>query len=102
MFPELEVYWIVDIKPNAKTGKKSPPVDELIRGAKEAGVDGLDLSAHEVIDEEYGSKILQTGLKLAVWTVNDPELARKMIKAGVQGLTTDRPEWMREQLKKSP
>lgn len=102
IFPELEVFWIVDIKPNAKTGKKSPPVDELIRGAKEAGVDGLDLSSHEIIDPEYGAKILQSGLKLAVWTVNDPELARKMIRAGVQGLTTDRPEWMREQLKKSP
>lgn len=99
-FPDLEVYWIVDIKPNAKTGKKSPPVEELIQGAKEAGVDGLDLSAHESINEEYVAKILQAGLKFAVWTVNDPELAKLMIKAGVQGITTDRPGWMREQLRK--
>jgi len=100
-FPELETYWIVDIKPNAKTGKKAPSADELIRGAKDAGVDGLDLSAHETIDSEYAGKILQAKLKLAVWTVNDPQLARQMIAAGVQGLTTDRPGWMREQLEKS-
>jgi glycerophosphoryl diester phosphodiesterase len=100
MFPELEVYWIVDIKPNTKTGKKSPPVEDLIRGAKEAKVDGLDLSAHESIDKTYTTKISEAGLKLAVWTVNDPALARQMIQAGVQGLTTDRPGWMREQLQK--
>lgn len=100
-FPELQTYWIVDIKPNAKTGKKSPSAEELIRGAREAGVDGLDLSAHEIIDHDYAAKILQAKLKLAVWTVNDPQLARQMIAAGVQGLTTDRPGWMREQLEKS-
>ena len=98
-FPNLETYWIVDIKPNPKTDKKSPPAEELIRGAKEAGVDGLDLSAHETIDREYATKIRAAGLKLAVWTVNDPQLARQMIAAGVQGLTTDRPGWMREQLR---
>ena len=98
-FPDLETYWIVDIKPNPKTGKKSPPAEELIRGAKEAGVDGLDLSAHETIDRDYFMKIRNAGLKLAVWTVNDPQLARQMIAAGVQGLTTDRPGWMREQLR---
>ncbi|MBS0205045.1 MAG: glycerophosphodiester phosphodiesterase [Planctomycetes bacterium] len=100
-FPDLEVYWIVDIKPNPKTGKKSPSVEELIQGAKETGVDGLDLSAHETIDRPYATKIREAGLKLAVWTVNDPKLARQMIAAGVQGITTDRPGWMREQLKKS-
>lgn len=100
-FPDLQTYWIVDIKPNPKTGKKSPSAEELIRGAKDAGVDGLDLSAHEIIDPEYAGKILQANLKLAVWTVNDPQLARQMIAAGVQGLTTDRPGWMRAELKKS-
>lgn len=100
-FPDLENYWIVDIKPNAKTGKQPPSAEELIKGAREAAVDGLDLSAHETIDRDYAGKILKSGLKLAVWTVNDPKLARQMIDVGVQGLTTDRPGWMREQLKKS-
>ena len=99
-FPDLQVYWIVDIKPNPKLNKSPPPtVEELIRGAREAGVDGLDLSAHETIDQTYAAKVRSAGLKLAVWTVNDPKLAQKMIQAGVEGLTTDRPGWMREQLK---
>ena len=99
-FPDLETYWIVDIKPNPKTGKTAPKVEDLIRDARAAGVDGLDLSAHEMIDPVFAAKIRDAQLKLAVWTVNDPKLARMMIDAGVQGLTTDRPGWMREQLQK--
>lgn len=99
-FPDLQVFWIVDIKPNPKTGKVPPTVEELIKGANDAGLDGLDLSAHESITPEYAAKILSSGLKLAVWTVNDAEIARQMIKAGVQSITTDRPGWMREQLQK--
>jgi glycerophosphoryl diester phosphodiesterase len=100
-FPNLLAYWIVDIKPNAKSGKPPLTAEELIQGAKSAGVDGLDLSAHESIDAAFGKKVLDAGLKLAVWTVNDPQLARKMIQSGVQGITTDRPGWIREELKKS-
>ena len=42
----------------------------------------------------------KAGLKLYVWTVNDAELARKMIAAGVESITTDKPGWLREQLAK--
>lgn len=99
--PGLQVYWIVDIRPNPKTGTESPSTAELIQTAKTAGVDGLDLSAHEIIDRAYAKAILDAGLKLAVWTVNDSVLAQRMIDAGVQGVTTDRPGWMRMQLQNS-
>lgn len=96
--PNLEVYWIVDIKPNLKASGSSAFVDELIRQAKESHLDGLDLSADESIDRRFATAIRDAGLTLAVWTINDASLARRMVEAGVQGITTDRPGWMREQL----
>jgi glycerophosphoryl diester phosphodiesterase len=33
-----------------------------------------------------------------VWTVNDPAVARRMAALGVDGITTDRPAWLRERL----
>ena len=98
--PNLEVYWIVNIKPDEKSKQKPPTVDELIQTAKRINVDGIDLSACDTIDKAFGDKVLAAGLKLAVWTVNDPAVARAMQAAGVQSLTTDRPGWMREQLQK--
>lgn len=96
--PHLEVYWIVNIKPDPKSEKRPLTVDELIATAKRIKADGLDLSACDTIDKAFGDKVKAAGLKLAVWTVNDPAVARAMQAAGVQSLTTDRPGWMREQL----
>ena len=96
--PELQVYWIVNIKPDPKATKPPLTVDELIETAKKLKVDGLDLSICDTIDKPFVDRVTKAGLKLVVWTVNDPEVARAMLDAGVQGLTTDRPGWMREQL----
>jgi glycerophosphoryl diester phosphodiesterase len=36
---------------------------------------------------------------LIAWTVDDPEVAKKLVELGVDGITTNRPGWLREQLK---
>ena len=94
--PDLKAYWIVSLKP-AK-GKKLPTAEELIAKATTIGADGLDLSASDVLDETFARKIKKAGLKFYVWTVNDLALARRMAEIGVDGITTDRPGWLREQL----
>jgi glycerophosphoryl diester phosphodiesterase len=96
--PDLEAYWVVSLKP-AK-GKKPPTAEQLIRRANEIGADGLDLSATETLDAAFAKKVKSAGLKLYVWTVNEVELARRMVEIGVEGITTDRPGWLREQLAK--
>ncbi len=97
--PNVEVYWIANIKPDPKAAKPPLTVDELIATAKRINADGLDLSACDTIDKAFGDKVRAAGLKLAVWTVDDPAVARAMQAAGVQSLTTNRPGWMREQLR---
>jgi glycerophosphoryl diester phosphodiesterase len=37
-------------------------------------------------------------LKLYIWTVDSPSQARKLLAAGVDGITTNRPEWLRAKL----
>jgi glycerophosphoryl diester phosphodiesterase len=95
--PDLEAYWLVSL--DAKN-KKPPTAESLIKKAKEIGAGGLDLSASKLLDQAYADKIKATGLKLYVWTVNDPAVARRMAAIGVDGITTDRPGWLREQLGK--
>lgn len=92
--PDLQAYWIVSL-----VGKKT--AESLIAKARQVRADGLDLSANPaVLDKAFADQVKAAGLRLYVWTVNDPALARKMIEAGVEGITTDRPGWLREQLAK--
>jgi glycerophosphoryl diester phosphodiesterase len=95
---DVKAYWLVTLSP-----KKAKPrtAEELIKRAREIKADGLDLSADpKVLTPEFGAKVKAAGLALYVWTVNDVDLARQMIAAGVESITTDRPEWLREQLGK--
>ncbi len=96
--PECKAYWIVSVKKDKQTGAWNHTVDSLIKTAQELHADGLDLSACDLIDRGFGEQVKAAGLELLVWTVNDVKVAKQMIAAGVQGITTDRPLWLREQL----
>ncbi|WP_439621795.1 glycerophosphodiester phosphodiesterase [Gemmata sp.] len=96
--PDLPAYWIVDLKP--KKGAKPPAAADLVARAKEIKADGLDLSVTDALDEAFVRAVRDAGLRLYVWTVNDADVARRMVKLGVEGITTDRPGWLREQLAK--
>ena len=97
--PQLQSLWLAG--PEGKL-KKYAPLDELIQKAKAAKLDGLDLEKGFPIDSAFVQKVHGAGLKLYTWTVDDPEVARKEAAAGVEGITTNRPGWMREQLAATP
>lgn len=100
--PTHKAYWLVSLKRDKQTGAWNHTVGELIARAKQLHADGLDVSACELVDPSFGRQVREAGLELYVWTVNDIELARQMVAAGVQGITTDRPAWLREQLVQKP
>ncbi|MGI8965420.1 MAG: glycerophosphodiester phosphodiesterase family protein, partial [Limisphaerales bacterium] len=91
------VYWLADWKKDKQTGEY-PKLDELIQKAKAANLDGLDLNFHFPIDKTFVTKIHHADLKLYTWTVDDPEIARQEVEAGVDGITTNRPQYLRQQL----
>jgi glycerophosphoryl diester phosphodiesterase len=92
--PHLKVYWLV----SANKDKTWPTVEELIAKAKAAKLDGLDLNYGFPIDKAFVKKVHDAGLELVTWTVDDADVARKHVEAGVDGITTNRPGWLREQL----
>lgn len=99
--PDLAVYWIVSL--GRRDGQQPPTAASLIARAKEIKADGLDLSATPaVLTPDYARAIKAAGLGLYVWTVNDADVARAMVAAGVEGITTDRPAWLRERLAEAP
>ncbi len=93
--PEVPAYWLVGLK--RKNGPP-PTAKALIERAKQLKADGLDLSATEELTADFARQIKDAGLKLYVYTVNDVDVARRMVEIGVDGITTDRPAWLRERL----
>jgi len=100
--PDLQVYLVAGFKQDKNTKAWMPAVEELIDKARDAGVDGLDLNNVPILDAAMAAKVKQAGLGLYVWTVNEPADARRLRTAGVDGITTDRPGFLRDALSRQP
>ncbi len=96
LLPALEMCWLAS-HAQAANGR-FPSARELVEKARAAHLDGLNLDHRFPIDAAFASVVKQAGLKLYAWTVDDPAQARSLLAAGVDGITTNRPAWLRQQL----
>jgi len=96
--PDHKVYYLAEFKQDKDTQVWGPPAAELIAKARQARVDGLDMGYKGPLDAAFVKEAHAAGLEVLVWTVDKPEDARRMIEAGVSGLTTNRPGALRREL----
>ena len=97
--PELKMYYLSSFRQDKATGDWEPKVEDLIARAKAIGADGLDLSYKGPIDRAYVDRVKAAGLAMFVWTVDDPEEARRLAAAGVDGITTNKAGWLESRLR---
>lgn len=98
-FPKIPVLLISSLKQQLVTGAWTPTADDLIAKAKAAKLDGLDIAGTPGLDAEFIRKTHAAGLKCFAWTVDKPDVAKRLRAAGIDGITTNRPGWLREQLR---
>jgi glycerophosphoryl diester phosphodiesterase len=98
---DLECYWIVDWRRDWKRGGWLPKPAQMIEQALDKKLDGLDVGAKGPVTASFVKKANVAGLRVYVWTVDSPAKARQLETAGVDGIATNRPGWMREQLVKA-
>jgi glycerophosphoryl diester phosphodiesterase len=88
--PSIPVYWLHYTLSGAYRLK-------WINRALEAGLEGLSFR-HKGISRDYVDAVHRAGMKIYAWTVDDPEEAARLIECGIDGITSNRPAWLREQL----
>jgi len=95
---DVPTYWLKGTEKIKDTEQWIPHDTQLVQTAKNKGLDGLDVH-YAGVNKEFADAVKASGQKLYVWTVDDPQEASRLIKLGVAGITTNRPGWLREQLK---
>lgn len=97
--PHTPVYWLSGFRQDPESGAWSPTMEELVEKAQEANLDGLNLRFIGPATEDVEvARIRDAGLGYYIWTVNDLDDAQRALQLGVDGITTDRPAWMKKQL----
>ncbi len=66
--------------------------------AREHRLAALNLEAGPALDGPLIARIHEKGLRVHCWTVNRVATARRLLRAGIDGVTTDRCAWMRGRL----
>lgn len=88
--PELMTYYLCSPRP--------ANVDKLVRLARVIGTDGINGSAADGFNAEVIAKIRDAKMGAYVWTVDDPAVARRYAEMGIDGITTNRPAYLRSVL----
>lgn len=98
--PEMKAFWLVGFRQNKQTQQYEPAADVIFEKAKAIQTQGIDIQAHrELVTSEFVSRLRKQNLEFHIWTVNNPDDARHFQMLGVDSITTDRPAFLREQLK---
>ena len=101
--PTYKHFFLANHKKDKATGKylAKPDVDDWIATAKRIHADGLDLQGCPPLNEAACRRVLDAGLELHVWTIDDPAEAKRYLDWGASSVTTNRPSWMRAELAKA-
>lgn len=89
--PEIPSFWLLHTF-------KDYSLEEAIDIVKKHQLNGLDVH-YPLITAEFMQKMNNAGLEVYAYTVNDATVARKLKEMQIKGITTDRPHWLREQIK---
>jgi glycerophosphoryl diester phosphodiesterase len=101
VMPHLKTLWLCGMK-KKKDGTPPPTEEEVADTLKRIHADGLDAeAAPEYFDAAFIKRLRELGCReFSVWTVDDPKIAKLYADLGAWSITTNRPGWLREQLKK--
>ncbi len=89
--PESSAHWLCDKRVLASYDRS------IIEQAKAGSVDGLDVHWTGVT-RRFIRAVKAAGLRLYVWTVDDPAQALRLVAMGADGITTNRPNLLRSQV----
>ncbi len=73
----------------------------IIKNAQSVGASYVNLS-YPLTTKKFVQRLHKKGFKVNVWAVNTPALMRKMIRRGVDGIITNRPDKLKKALSRVP
>ncbi|MBN2473068.1 MAG: glycerophosphodiester phosphodiesterase [Pirellulales bacterium] len=95
--PRYKAFWLCGFKEEKESGKVVPSPQSVLETLERIEADGLS-SGKDLIDESLIQRVRDKGYEYHVWTVDDPDTARRFQKWGARSITTNVPGLMRKHL----
>lgn len=98
LLPNIKSYLLSGVKVDDQTKKLTPSPDDLLALVEESKAEGFDLSACEKITKEFLTELRVNDAEIAVWTIDDLDLAKFFMRLGVDAITSNRAAYLRQNL----
>jgi len=96
--PAKEILWLYEFLPESDSNQRRELLNSIVSTARENNLHGINIENISELDVEFINMCRSNKLKSYSWVVNDPARAKYLIDSGIDGITTDRPGWLRMQL----
>jgi glycerophosphoryl diester phosphodiesterase len=101
VFTKSEILWLYEFIPALQENNALDTFNIIIDKALSVQADGINIELNPFIDHNLIRKVHDMGMTFYTWTVNEIQIARRLITWGIDGITTDRPGWMKKNLFKA-
>ncbi len=100
VLPEIRAHWLSGYEPDDDTGPWTPTADQIAQSVNASGAEGFGSEARRsVFQPEFWTALQKAGItEFHVWTVDEPDDARYFQRMGAWGITTNRPDLIRQAL----
>ncbi|PVZ67596.1 glycerophosphodiester phosphodiesterase [Pelagibaculum spongiae] len=96
--PQAKTLWVVWWFLDEETNQPSNSIEQILHVAKSIGTDGIDINKTPWLTQQVVAKIRQQGLELHVFTVDELTDAIRCLALGVDTITTNRPQALRQEV----
>lgn len=100
LFKDIKTLLLLEFPVTTSPNQRKQILQQVILTARKNNFDGVDIENIPELDKEFISECKKNGLKCFCWTVNDPTRAEYLLKNGIDGITTDKPGYIIEKLKR--
>lgn len=98
IMPNHKMLWLLDLDYSWPHWLLRVNTHKIIQKVKTLNLDGVDVWAGKILNKDFIFTLKNACLLVYCWTVDDPKKARQLKEYGIDGITTNRPAWMKEQL----
>ena len=97
VFPKCKTMRLYELIQIPLTKIVFPSLNRMLSEVMEDNLDGMDISLVPAVDKSYIKRIKDRGMIIYFWTINNWKQAEFLIDAGVDAISTDKPDWLRRQ-----
>jgi glycerophosphoryl diester phosphodiesterase len=97
--PHYRMLWLLDLDYSLPWWLWWRSKQEIIDKIRKFNLDGIDVWSGQLLTMKFIERFRKERFFVYAWTVDNPEKARELVESGINGITTNRAGWMRDQLK---